>query len=75
MATYRYAGPGPIEALSGGEVIRPGDEREFDEEPSWGPWDLIDEPKAETPAPAPVTPPAPGTYENPAIPLNTLKGM
>lgn len=41
MAKYRYAGPGPIEVLSGGEVTRPGDIREFGQEPSWGPWDLL----------------------------------
>lgn len=44
MAKYRYAGPGPIEILSGGELIRPGDVREFDEEPTWGPWEQLDIP-------------------------------
>jgi len=40
---YRYIGPGPIEVISGGEITRPGDEREFEEEPTWGPWELIEE--------------------------------
>lgn len=41
MAKYRYDGPGPIEVLSGGELIKPGDIREFEQEPDWGPWDLL----------------------------------
>ena len=53
MAKYRYAGPGPIEVLSGGEVTRPGDVREFGEEPTWGPWDLIDEPETDGGDPEP----------------------
>jgi hypothetical protein len=56
MAKYRYAGPGPIEVVSGGEVTRPGDEREFDEEPTWGPWDLLDEPEAADGDPEPPGP-------------------
>lgn len=43
MARYQYAGPGPIEALSDGDVIRPGDIREFDTPPSWGPWEPVKE--------------------------------
>ena len=46
MAKYRYTGPGPIEVLSGGEVTRPGDVREFDAVPDWGPWEPLDEPEA-----------------------------
>lgn len=59
MAKYRYVGPGPIEVLSGGEVTRPGDERDFDEEPTWGPWELLDEPETAPPAPTPTLPPPP----------------
>ena len=69
---YQYAGPGPIEALSGGELIRPGDIREFDVAPTWGPWDLIDEPAPE-PAPEPVPAPAPAPVT--ALPPLTPKGM
>ena len=50
MARYQYAGPGPDE--SSGEIIRPGDVREFGEEPAWGPWELLDRPE-----------PGPGTDE------------
>ena len=50
MAEYRYAGPGPEE--HDGELARPGDVREFEEEPGWGLWELI-------PAPVPPPPPVP----------------
>ena len=39
---YQYAGPGPDE--TGGELIRPGDVREFDTDPD-GPWELLDAPQ------------------------------
>jgi hypothetical protein len=64
---YRYTGPGPVPDPEG-EIVRPGDEREFGEEPPWGPWELLgapeaDEPPADDPAPpaAPLlpVPPAP----------------
>jgi hypothetical protein len=28
------------------EIVRPGDVREYDEEPAWGPWELLDGPDA-----------------------------
>ena len=75
---FQYTGPGPIEILSGGDLIRPGDVREFDAEPDYGPWERLD-PEPETPAPVqafPVRPlPLPSTNEGPAIPLNTPGGM
>lgn len=60
MARYQYAGPGPIEVLSGGEIIRPGDIREYDAEPGWGAWELIPPPEtdegAEPPSPPEASP-------------------
>jgi hypothetical protein len=58
---YEYQGPGPHDDGDGG-TVRPGDVREFDTEPDWGPWRLIepDEPKPVTPpeekSPPPATP-------------------
>lgn len=64
MARYQYTGPGPDEGS--GELVRPGDVREFGEQPDWGAWECIDpdpEPEPEVPAPAvpapltaPITP-------------------
>lgn len=45
MARYQYTGPGPDE--SSGELVRPGDVREFDEPPAWGPWELLDLPETD----------------------------
>lgn len=70
MAKYRYTGPGPIEVLSGGELTRPGDVREFGADPDWGAWELVPPPEAgegteppgppaESPAPPPAPVPAP----------------
>lgn len=56
MARYQYTGPHPVVILSEGEIIRPGDVREFDEAPDWGPWQCIDPPPEPEPAAAPVTP-------------------
>lgn len=47
---FQYAGPGPHEIPDGdgGSVIlRPGDIFELDEEPSFGPWELLDGPDSE----------------------------
>ena len=61
---YRYAGTDPQPDEEGG-IARPGEFREFDTEPSWGPWELVpdddDGPQAaESPAAAPgVQAPAP----------------
>lgn len=41
MARYRYDGPAPVPDEDG-EIVRPGDEREFDAEPGWGPWTELD---------------------------------
>lgn len=58
---YQYAGPGPDE--TSGELIRPGDVREFDQAPD-GPWELLDPPPEPEPEAAPVTPfTAPATPE------------
>jgi len=63
MAQYRYTGPHPVTGDQG-EAVHPLDVREFDEEPAWGPWELVAEPEAENgdgdeneqPASSPVTP-------------------
>ena len=44
MARYQYAGPGPVPDPESGEIIRPGDVRQFTEEPAYGPWELLDGP-------------------------------
>ena len=44
MSRYQYVGPGPHEDAVIG-LVRPGDVREFDEEPAWGPWEPLDEPE------------------------------
>ena len=83
MALYEYQGPGPHDDGSG-TIVRPGDVREFDGEPAWGPWRLLPgddplnapEPPESAPAPPPtpkavpdaVTPPAASTPA-PAAPL------
>lgn len=36
---FQYTGPGPVPGDD--EIIRPGDIREFDQEPDWGPWECI----------------------------------
>jgi hypothetical protein len=80
---YRYIGPGPIEVISGGEVTRPGDEREFTEEPAWGPWELLDPEPGTDEGGQPPSPPeaspaalsaAPALNITPA-PAVTPKGM
>lgn len=61
MARYTYTGPGPHDDDAGG-LVHPGDVREFDEEPGWGPWELLpeDDGGAESPAEPPAVPsPAP----------------
>jgi len=66
VAEYVYEGPGPQLDPEGG-IARPGDRREFDEEPAWGPWRLLDPPDGgaesdspasgtQAPAPAPESP-------------------
>jgi hypothetical protein len=72
MARYEYEGPGPHDD-GGGGIVRPGDVREFAEEPDWGPWrplggdapDGAEKPAAvpatQAPAPAPVSPPTAST--------------
>lgn len=67
MARYQYTGPGPDE--SSGEIIRPGDVREFGVEPDWGPWECLDPEPETAPDPPPATAPA---FPVPPI---TPKGM
>jgi hypothetical protein len=55
---YVYVGWGP-EVDPEGEIVRPGDEREFDEQPTWGRWAAVVPPEAAAPAPAPPTPTPP----------------
>ena len=64
MARWRYAGPGPQEDGAGG-IVRPGDVREFDAGPAWGPWEELGDgdpaapPEAPVSLPQPPPPPAP----------------
>jgi hypothetical protein len=74
LPRYRYAGPAPVPDPDN-ELVHPGDVREYDEEPAWGPWELPATPEAE-PAdggpPPPADPPAP---EGPdTVPPVTPKG-
>lgn len=46
MANFVYQGPGPhVDDVIG--LVRPGDVRQFDAEPDWGPWQLLTEAIAE----------------------------
>ena len=60
---YVYEGPGPHDDGDGG-LVRPGDVREYDAEPPWGPWrllaadDPLNAPEPPESAPAPPPPPA-----------------
>ena len=75
MARYRYAGPGPQEDPGGG-IARPGDVREFAEEPGWGPWEPVEDDVAggpespgEPPAvPAPAAPARSAAAATPVLP-------
>jgi hypothetical protein len=66
---YRYVGPGPQED-GGGGLVRPGEERDFDEEPAWGPWEPVPEEDggAESPAEPPATQPPTPAPSSPAAP-------
>jgi hypothetical protein len=57
MAEYVYEGPGPVE--DEGELVHPGDIRDFGEEPDCPPWRRLDPepaPAGDPPPPAAVTP-------------------
>lgn len=82
MAEYEYEGPGPHVDDEGG-ITRPGDRREFEEEPDWGPWRLVPgEPEADEggqpPSPPEASPAAlsaaPALNITPA-PAATSEGM
>ena len=55
---YVYEGPGPHEDPVIG-LVRPGDVRQFDAEPDWGPWRKLSDAFLEASAPPPADPPAP----------------
>ena len=57
MAEYRYAGPDPVPDERG-ELVHPGDVREFETEPGWGPWVPLAPPEA-APEKEPPAPPLP----------------
>jgi hypothetical protein len=77
---YVYEGPGPhVDAELG--LVRPGDVRWFDEEPSWGPWRPLGDamlaasaPVLEPPPPAPASTPAASTTTAADTPA-PLKGI
>lgn len=57
MPAYRYAGDHPVPDGEGG-VVRPGEERDYDELPPFGPWDEIPPEPEDEPAPAAPAKPA-----------------
>lgn len=69
MPRYRYAGPGPVPDPEG-ELVHPGDVREYAEEPAWGPWELLDGP--DTPAPD-AEAEAPALSGDVSVPLMTAR--
>ena len=79
---YVYRGPGPVQDPEGSELTRPGDIREFDAEPAWGPWEPVKDPEAteggDPPGPPEASPAALSAAPalNPApAPAATRKGM
>ena len=71
MAEYRYAGPHPVPGEEG-ELVHPGDVREYAAEPGWGPWELLGEPDVPPPADDPPDDDLPAPF--PAEP-DTAEGM
>lgn len=75
MPRFRYAGPDPVPG-DDGEIVRPGEVREMDQPPDWGPWEPVpddpgdqDEPlplDVPVAAPAPVRRAAPAAAAPPA---------
>ena len=53
---YVYRGPGPVQDPESSELTRPGDVREFDAEPAWGPWEPVKDPEATEGGPPPGPP-------------------
>ena len=78
MARYEYIGPGPREDAESG-LIRPGDEREFDEEPAFGPWrEIVEEAEddaEEAAAPTPAATPTPAPAPAPTLTAPPVKGF
>lgn len=64
MAEYEYKGPHPV-AGDAGELVHPGDVREFGDPPDCPPWELIEE-EAPAPPPPPPPPAAPTPATKPA---------
>ncbi len=54
---YRYAGPQPVPDPSG-EVVHPGDTREFSTAPDCPPWEPLEAPEPVPPVPAKEPAPA-----------------
>ena len=65
----RYAGPGPQEDGDGG-IAYPGEVRDFDKEPAWGPWEPVPDEDGgeapEQPQSVPATQPPTGGAARPA---------
>jgi hypothetical protein len=74
LPRYRYAGPAPVPDPEN-EVVHPGDVREYDEEPAWGPWELVVDLKAKPADGGPPPPADPPTAAPPlTVPRVTSKG-
>lgn len=50
---YVYVGWGP-EVDPQGEIVRPGDKRDFGEQPTWGRWAAVGDVPPEAPEPTPA---------------------
>lgn len=74
MAKYEYAGPGPAEDPEG-VIVRPGDVREFADEPAWGPWRALELPALPSPASPPAASVTPSVIAPAAAPPADPKGM
>ena len=72
---FQYAGPGPVPDPESGELVHPGDVREFDAEPAYGPWELLDGPDTPAPEPEAAPAPAPGVVPLLPVPPATPEGM
>ena len=70
MAEYEYKGPQPAVG-DDGELVHPGDAREFSEAPDCPPWELVPGQEPESPPPPPPPPPV----TTPAAPAAKPEGM
>jgi hypothetical protein len=79
LVRFQYEGPGPFEIreLDGTfvDLIRPGDVREYDIEPPFGPWERLDPETDEGDQPGPPGASPAATSAAPALTLPPVKDM